>query len=117
MRGVRAGRSNEIADAVAGSEIADVGTDSFNDAGGLIAETGRQLSRIESAAEVGVDEIKADRLMADKHLTAIGRLYLQRPGFEDVGTAGLVKSDGKGFAGSSHAAESAPNRLRAPACG
>src|SRR4029450_13751276 len=96
MGGVGARRCYEITEAVAGSEIADVGTDRFNNAGGLVAEAGWQLGGIEAAADVGVDEIEADRLMADQHLAGARLAERDRLGFEDFPGARFTEADGGG---------------------
>src|SRR4030095_13304261 len=94
MGGVGARRCYEITDAVAGSEIADVGTDRFNNAGGLVAEAGWQLGGIEAAAYIGVYEIEADRLMADQHLAGARLAERDRLGFENFRPASFTKADG-----------------------
>src|SRR4029434_1641462 len=95
MGGVCVRRCYDITDAVAGSEIADVGTDRFNNAGGLVAEAGWQLGGIEAAADIGVYEIEADRLMADQHLAGARLAERDRLGFQDVQRAQVTAAYGE----------------------
>ncbi len=93
-RGVGADRTEAAADPVADGEVDDLGSDRFDDPGGLEADAARQRHGIEARAVIGVDEVDADRGVADEDLATAGiadRDLLQR---EHVGAAGCGETDG-----------------------
>lgn len=102
MGGIGTGRSGEIADQVAGRELADIGPDRLDDARRFIAKARRQLGRIEAGADIDVDEIEADRFVADQDLAGTRLADRQRLGGEHFGPAGLVEANGEGVAGVGH---------------
>ena len=91
--GVGAGR-RRIGDAVADLEARDVGAERGDDAGALAAGNERQLCRIEPGAEIDVEVIDADGVMADARLPGAGRGQLDLLQLQDFRTAGLMDADG-----------------------
>ena len=70
----------------------------LDDAGGLLAEAGGQRHRVEPGAMIGVDEIDADRQVADLHLAGSRRRQAGLDPLQDVGAADAVKADETGHA-------------------
>ena len=65
-----------VGDAIAEVEIRDAGPDGNHFAGGLVAGNERQAWRlVEPGAEIDVDEIEADGVLADAHLARSGRRH------------------------------------------
>jgi hypothetical protein len=85
----------DVADAVADLEVGDAGADGDDLPCALVAGDERQSHRrrVHAHAEIGIDEIDADRVVADLYLTgARGRHFDLFVG-QNFGTARLVDSD------------------------
>ena len=66
-----------IGDAIAGMEIGDAGSDRDHFARGFVAGDERQARRlVEAGAEIDVDEVEADGVLADADLARSGRRHL-----------------------------------------
>ncbi|MNQ74424.1 hypothetical protein D3C85_891790 [compost metagenome] len=85
---VGAQRPGSVGHAVADLELADLGADRFDDAGALVAQARRQGRwRIQAAAEIGVDEVQADRLIVHADLVGAGCGWLVVAVLEYFGAA------------------------------
>src|SRR6185312_15189442 len=91
--GIGADRRVAVSDAVADLEIGDAGAELFDDPRRLIAEHGGHRHRVDAAAIVGVDEIEADRGLANACLARAGLADLDLFPAQDFGAAGLVDTD------------------------
>jgi hypothetical protein len=67
-----------IGHAVADLETGHARANGFDGAGGLLAQAGRQRLRIETGAEIAIDEVQADGCMADADFATRAR-RLRRP--------------------------------------
>jgi len=93
---VAAGLRVHIGHAVADAQTAHAPSDGGDDAGGLSAETGGQRHRVEARAVVDVDVVQADGRVAQLHLARPGRAWVEVLELQDLGTSGLVETDGFG---------------------
>ena len=96
--GVSPQRPARVGDPVARGEFGDALAHRLDDAGSLLAEAGRQRHRVEPGAMIGVDEIDADRQVADLHLAGSRRGQAGLDPLQDVGAADAVKADETGHA-------------------
>ena len=82
----------DVGDAVAHLEIGDAGADGDHFAGALVAGDERHADRrgIRAHAEIGVDEIDADRVLLDLDLALSRRRNLNVVECQDFGTAVFV---------------------------
>ena len=83
----------DVGDAIARPQLRDVLPGLEHDARGLAADAARECHRIEPAAVVGVDEVDADRGLADADLAAADRAGIDGLEAKDLGTAVLVDAD------------------------
>ena len=92
--GIGADRRSAIGDAVACLQIGDAGADFLDHAGGLAAETARQLRGINPRAVVDVDKVQPHRGVADARFPGPGLAKLDFLPDQNFGTAGFMKADG-----------------------
>ncbi len=91
---VAAGLAARVRDAIADRDVRDAGADRFDDPGALGAEHRGQRDRVQPAAVIAVDEVDADRLVADAHLARTGIADLDVGELQHVGTTGAIDLDG-----------------------
>ncbi len=97
VHGVGAHRIGD--DPVADLELLHLRPDRLDDSRAFASEHRRKRHRIEAGAEIDVDEVEADRGVADQHLARAGRADLDLLPAQDLGAAGLVDADRMGFHG------------------
>ncbi len=91
--GIGAHRPRAIAGAIARLELAHPLAHRLDHAGGLEADARRQRERIEAAAVIGVDEVEADRRVADADLAGAGLADRDLLPAHRLGSAGLMNPD------------------------
>ena len=90
-------RAGGIGDPVAGLQVLHALAHRVNHAGTLGAQAGRQARRlVEAAAEIGVDEVQADGVIAHPYLARSRRAERHIDLFQDFGTAVLAELDALG---------------------
>ena len=97
QRAIRSGQGR-ICDAIAGLQVANIRADRLDDSRALLSRDGRQRHRIESRALVGVDEIDANRGVAQQRLAGTGLADRHIHQLQDFGTAGRAELDRLGHA-------------------
>ena len=75
LLGVASGDEVHVGDAIAALHVADVGTHLLGDAHGAEADAGRQRGRQQAAADLRIDEVHADRLVAHAHFVRLGSVH------------------------------------------
>ena len=93
---VAAGGVAGIRGAVAGLQVGDAGADGLNDAGAFHAQGQRHGEGVQASALVNVNEVQADRVVADADLAGAGVAHGHVHEFELFRAAGLVDADGLG---------------------
>ena len=87
-------KARRIGDPVADLEVFDALAELDHFAGGLIAGRERSGDRIVAVAEINVDEIDADRMIADENFAAPRRRQFDVLDPHHLGSANLANPDG-----------------------
>ena len=85
-----------VRDPVADAQVRHSHAERLDHAGRLLADSRRQLQRIQPAAVVGVDVIDANRRLAQAHLAGPGRADRDLVVLQGVGATDSVDADGVG---------------------
>ena len=96
LLGVGAGRVADVGDAVVHAQRRDALPDLEHDARGFPADAARQRHRVEPAAVVGIDEVDADRGVADADLALADASRLEVLEAQDLGSTMLMDADAAG---------------------
>jgi len=91
--GVRAEGRRGVRHAIAGLELGHARAHRFDDARGLGPRAARQRQRIQAGALIDVDEVEADRVIANADLARSGVADLDVLPDEHLGATGLVEAD------------------------
>src|SRR5690606_14777421 len=93
---VRTGRAIAVGDAVADLHVRDAVADGRHDAGALEPDLAGHRLRVQAVAEIDVDVVQPDRMVAHLRLAGTGRTDVDVDVLHDLGTAGLRDADGLG---------------------